>query len=107
VKLGFYTACLPDLSIEEVAGFAAEAGFETLEIDVGAHLGDPREAGQKLRAVRAEGVEVCALTSGGGLLDGDQAAAETVRASTGDGGNRCRARRGCSCRVCREEHHHC
>ena len=32
MKLGFLTAAFPDLSIEEVAAWAASEGFESLEI---------------------------------------------------------------------------
>src|SRR6266542_2376707 len=32
MRLGFFTACLPQLDLEEVAGWAAAAGFDTLEI---------------------------------------------------------------------------
>ena len=32
VKLGFLTACLPNSSLEEIAEFAAAAGYESLEI---------------------------------------------------------------------------
>jgi sugar phosphate isomerase/epimerase len=32
VKLGFLTACLPDASLDEIAGFARATGYEALEI---------------------------------------------------------------------------
>lgn len=32
MKLGFLTAALPDLSLEQVAAWAASVGFESLEI---------------------------------------------------------------------------
>jgi sugar phosphate isomerase/epimerase len=32
VKLGLLTAALPELGLEEIAGWASAAGFETLEI---------------------------------------------------------------------------
>jgi sugar phosphate isomerase/epimerase len=32
MKLGFLTACLPDLSLDEVAAWAATSGFEALEV---------------------------------------------------------------------------
>ena len=32
MKLGFLTAALPDLSLEEVAAWAAGEGFESLEV---------------------------------------------------------------------------
>jgi sugar phosphate isomerase/epimerase len=80
LKLGFYTACLPEVAIDRVAAFAAEAGFETLEIDLGAHVPDLSVGVKVVEKVRAEGVDVCALTRTGGLLDQEAAAqAETRR----------------------------
>ena len=40
MKLGFLTACLPDRNLEEIAAWAAEAGFEALEVAVWPDLGD-------------------------------------------------------------------
>jgi sugar phosphate isomerase/epimerase len=79
LKLGFYTACLPDCPIEQVATFATETGFETLEIDVAAHLPDLAAGAQVVAAVRREGVDVCAITRFGALLDQDAAAQRAAR----------------------------
>ena len=40
MQIGFYTAVLGDQSIEEIARWAAGAGFTTLEVDMGRHGGD-------------------------------------------------------------------
>jgi len=32
MKLGFYTACFPELTLTEITGFAANEGFKTLEV---------------------------------------------------------------------------
>ena len=32
MKIGFFTSCFPELSINEIAKFAAEEGFQTLEV---------------------------------------------------------------------------
>jgi sugar phosphate isomerase/epimerase len=40
VKLGFLTACLPGLSLEELARYAQESGFDALEVAAWPDLGD-------------------------------------------------------------------
>ena len=40
MKLGFLTACLPGLSLEELAGWAAANGFEALEVAAWPDLGE-------------------------------------------------------------------
>jgi len=40
VKLGFLTASLPDLSLEQIVAYAAGAGFEALEVAAWPDLGD-------------------------------------------------------------------
>lgn len=40
MKLGFITACLPDLSFDEVVGWAAGNGYEALELAAWPKLGD-------------------------------------------------------------------
>lgn len=80
MQIGFFTAALTDLPIEEVAHFAAGAGFATLEIDMARHIGDPSRAPAVVETVRREGIGVCALACGPSLLNVDQAAQERMRA---------------------------
>jgi sugar phosphate isomerase/epimerase len=40
MKLGFLTACLPDSSLRDIAAWAAEAGYEALEVAAWPDLGD-------------------------------------------------------------------
>src|SRR5579863_1270865 len=82
MQLGFFTAALRDQPIEEVARWAAGAGFATLEIDVARHIGDVSRAGKAIAAVRDEGLEVCALACSPSLLSADRAAQERTRATT-------------------------
>jgi sugar phosphate isomerase/epimerase len=79
VKTGFYTAVLADLPIAEVAEWAAHVGFDAVEVDVARHLGGPSGIGSGVEVVRGHGIEVCALTYFGFLLDGDAAAEERTR----------------------------
>jgi sugar phosphate isomerase/epimerase len=80
MKMGFYTAVLADLPVAEVAGWAAEVGFDAVEVDVARHLGGPPGITAGVEAVRRHGVEVCALTYFGFLLDGDPVARKRTRA---------------------------
>ncbi len=63
MKLGFLTACLPGLSLEELAGWAATNGFEALEVAAWPDLGE--------RPFTATHIQVAGL---------DQAEADRIRA---------------------------
>ena len=39
MKLGFLTACLPNLSLEQIADWAVQEGFESLEVAAWPDLG--------------------------------------------------------------------
>ncbi len=82
MQIGFFTAALADRPLAEVAHGAAAAGFDTLEIEVGHHIGDPGDSAQTraaIEAVRRTGLAVCALTCGPALLDVDREAQERAR----------------------------
>src|SRR3954454_10570111 len=81
MQIGFYTAVFGDQPIDEVPPWATEAGFSALEVDVGRHIGEPSGAWAVVEAVRSHGLEVCALTTFGNLLDADHAARERTRAA--------------------------
>jgi sugar phosphate isomerase/epimerase len=81
MQIGFYTAVFGDQPIDAVARWAADAGFSALEVDVGRHVGDPFGARAVVEAVRSHGLEVCALTTFGTLLDANHSARERVRAT--------------------------
>jgi len=57
MQIGFYTTGLGEQPIEEVAFWAAEAGFDTLEVDVTRHVGDPTRVCQVVEMVRRAGVD--------------------------------------------------
>lgn len=79
MQIGFYTSVLSDQPIEEIARWAVGAGFGTLEIDVESHIGEPTHAPAVIDTVRRAGIDVCALTFFGNLLDPDLAARERAR----------------------------
>jgi sugar phosphate isomerase/epimerase len=94
MKLGFVSAILPDLSLEEVAGFAAESGFECVElmcwprgkaerryagvthIDVSGF--GPAEAKQVREQMAAAGVEISGLGYYPNPLAADEREAEVA-----------------------------
>ncbi len=72
MKIGFYSAVFPDLPIEAVADWAAQEGFDCLEIDFNRHIIDSAKTEQVVDAVRKAGLEVSSITLFGGLLTSDQ-----------------------------------
>ncbi|HEY3003683.1 MAG TPA: sugar phosphate isomerase/epimerase, partial [Kribbellaceae bacterium] len=50
MKLGFLTACLPARSLDDIARWASEAGFEALEVAAWPDLGDRPFTATHLRA---------------------------------------------------------
>jgi sugar phosphate isomerase/epimerase len=48
VQLGFFTACLPGLSLDEVAGWAAANGYDALEVAAWPDLGDGLRVGHRI-----------------------------------------------------------
>ena len=74
MKIGFYTAVFGDQPLEMAAAWAADAGFDALELDAGRHIGDPARAGEAIELVRGHGLEVCTLTYFGSLMEPDPAA---------------------------------
>ncbi len=74
MKIAFFTAVFADQSIEWIADWAANAGFDALELDVARHIGNPAQARRAIAAVRQRGLEVCTLTYFGNLLDANREA---------------------------------
>jgi sugar phosphate isomerase/epimerase len=78
MDIGFFTAVLHDQTLEEVASWAAAAGFTALELDAGRHIGDPDGTEAAVATVRKYGLKVCTITVTGNLLDADLAAREQL-----------------------------
>jgi len=71
MKLGFLTACLPDRSLEEIARWASEHGYEALEVAAWPDLGDRPFTATHLRAeafTMADADSVRSLFDGLGLM---------------------------------------
>ncbi len=71
MKIGFYTSTFNDRAAEEVFDFAAEAGFEAIEIDVGGHIKTPDKVGSVVDSARKHGLFVSSITLFGNQLDAD------------------------------------
>jgi sugar phosphate isomerase/epimerase len=69
MKIAFYSAALGDLTLAEVAEWGQQAGFDGVEIDIARHVHDPTETAKAVEIVRSAGLEVCAVTVFGNLLD--------------------------------------
>lgn len=81
MQTGFYTRVLDDLSLEAVAQWAAAVGFDALEVDVARHIGSPSGIAAGVETVHRYGIDVCAWTHFGFLLDSDTSAMEQTRES--------------------------
>jgi sugar phosphate isomerase/epimerase len=79
MKFAFYSAALGDLPLAELAEWAKQAGFDGVEIDVARHIHDPVHTASAIEIVRNAGLEVCALTVFGNLLDHNAGERNRVR----------------------------
>jgi sugar phosphate isomerase/epimerase len=79
MKFAFYTSVFGELSLEEIARWANDAGFDGVEIDFGRHIREPENTASSVGAAREAGLEVCAITLFGNLLDRDADARERIR----------------------------
>jgi sugar phosphate isomerase/epimerase len=69
VNIGFYTSAFNDRGLEEVLDFAAEAGFDAIEIDVGGHIKTPDGVAPSVTKARDRGLFVSSITLVGNQLD--------------------------------------
>jgi sugar phosphate isomerase/epimerase len=79
MKIGFYSAVFHDLPIEEVADWAAEEGFDCLEIDFNRHIVESAKLEKVVDTVRKNGLEVSSITLFGFLLTSDRSQQEKIR----------------------------
>jgi sugar phosphate isomerase/epimerase len=81
MRTGFFTRVLDNEPLDDVAKWAAEAGFDALEVDMTYHVDGASGISAALETVRSHGIDVCALTYFGFLLDSDPAAMDQTRDS--------------------------
>lgn len=82
MRIGFYTSTFNDRPAEEVFDFAAEAGFEAIEIDIGGHIKTPDNVGRVVDSARQRGLYVSSVTLFGNQLDSDPAVRKERRDQT-------------------------
>ncbi|RXT29968.1 isomerase [Rhizobium leguminosarum] len=84
MKIGFYTSTFNDRPLEEVVDFAASAGFDAIEIDVGGHIKTPDRVEAAVALVRSRGLFVSSITYFGNQLDADRAKRKALREKTAE-----------------------
>lgn len=84
VKIGFYTSTFNDRPLEEVVDFAASAGFDAIEIDVGGHIKTPDRVADAVALARQRNLFVSSLTYFGNQLDADRDKRRELRARTAE-----------------------
>jgi sugar phosphate isomerase/epimerase len=84
MKIGFYTSTFNDRPLEEVLDFAAEAGFEAIELDVGGHAKTPESVASAVGMARDRGLFVSSITFFGNQLEADPQKRKELRARTFD-----------------------
>ncbi|MBB3312371.1 sugar phosphate isomerase/epimerase [Rhizobium sp. BK196] len=82
MRIGFYTSTFNDRPLEEVADFAASAGFDAIEIDVGGHIKTPDRVGAAVALARERNLFVSSITYFGNQLDADRSKRNDLRART-------------------------
>ncbi|MBX5127088.1 sugar phosphate isomerase/epimerase [Rhizobium lentis] len=84
MKIGFYTSTFNDRPLEEVVDFAASAGFDAIEIDVGGHIKTPDRVEDAVSLARNRGLFVSSITFFGNQLDSDRDKRRELRARTAE-----------------------
>ena len=82
MQVGFYTSTLGDRPIDEVIDFAASAGFDAIEIDIGSHVPTPADLGPIVAKARAKGLTVSSVTLFGNQLEPDAGKRAELHAKT-------------------------
>ena len=84
MRIGFYTSTFNDRPFEEVVDFAASAGFDAIEIDVGGHIKTPDKVRSAEALAREHNLYVSSITYFGNQLDVDSAKRKDLRSRTSE-----------------------
>ena len=82
MRIGFYTSTFNDRPLEEVLDFAVEAGFDTVELDIGGHVKTPDNVAAAVEACQDRELLVSSITLVGNQLDPDPGQRKQLRALT-------------------------
>ncbi len=82
MRIGFYTSTFNDRPLEEVVDFAASAGFDAIEIDVGGHIRTPDRVRAAVALARDRNLFVSSITYFGNQLDPDRTKRGELRTRT-------------------------
>lgn len=82
MRIGFYTSTFNDRPLAEVVDFAASAGFDAIEIDVGGHIKTPDKVQAAVALARDHNLYVSSITYFGNQLDADSAKRSELRTRT-------------------------
>lgn len=82
MRIGFYTSTFNDRPLEEVVDFAASAGFDAIEIDVGGHIKTPERVRAAVALARDHNLVVSSITYFGNQLDANTGKRGELRART-------------------------
>ncbi len=82
MRIGFYTSTFNDRPLEEVVDFAASAGFDAIEIDVGGHIRTPDRVRAAVALARDRNLFVSSITYFGNQLDSDRTKRGELRTRT-------------------------
>jgi len=84
MKIGFYTSTFNDRPLEEVLDFAAEAGFDAIEIDAAGHIKRAGNVAAAVAKARERQLFVASVTLVGNQLDPEAERRAELRARTAD-----------------------
>jgi len=84
MKIGFYTSTFNDRPLDEVVDFAAESGFNAIEIDVGGHIKTADKVAEAVGKARQRNLVVSSITFFGNQLEPDAAKRRELHAKTRD-----------------------
>ena len=79
MQLGFFTSTLNDRPIGEVLSFAAEAGFDAVELDAMRHVKEPDRLADVVRDAAELGLQISSVAVVGNLLEPDRLKRQTLR----------------------------
>jgi len=82
MKVGFFTSTFSDRPVEEVLGFAVEAGFDAVEFDARSHIKSPAAVAATVKSAQDRGLFVSSIALTGNQLEPDLSKRADLRVET-------------------------